>query len=102
MRKWRLKEYAVVGLLVWVAPLFGGQCHIEILSQKNSGEKIRIKFNSKLRTQKQCQALAKMHRPNFNPDQVKLKLVNYKWIGPATHLLAKKVKHSKRRRLPKF
>ncbi len=112
MRLLKLKEYTVLWILTLVTPVFSGQCRIDILNKKNSREKIRLQFNSKLRSKKQCQALAQMHRPNFNPAQVKYKIVNYHWSGSkivrTAHLKQKKSihlsRHKKlnRRPSPKF
>ncbi|MFM8314609.1 MAG: hypothetical protein ACKOA8_10020 [Deltaproteobacteria bacterium] len=89
--KSRQSEYifVILGILVSI-PVFGGQCFIKILNEKNSGEKITLQFSSKLKSQKQCQTLAKMHRPNFNPNLVKFKIVNYQWVPSQTSQVARK------------
>jgi hypothetical protein len=105
----RLKEYVFIGLLAFSNTTWAGQCSIDILNEKNSGEKIHLHFTSKLSSRRQCQELAQMHRPNFNSNQVKLKTVHYQWSGPEfkrladskrTHLA--KSKTLKRRHLRKF
>ena len=101
MLGWRLKEYKLLMVLLLTSTTWGGVCHIEILNEKNSGEKIRLKFQSKLKSQKQCQELARMHRPNFNPDQIKLKQVNYRWTG-SSQAVSKRNRSSKRHRSSKF
>lgn len=101
LRSLKLTEYTLLMGLFLTSPIFGGLCQIDILNEKNSGEKIRLKFISKLNSKKQCQVLARMHRPNFNPDQVKLKLVHYRWVGSKSSL-AKRSKSLKRRRSTQF
>lgn len=101
MQMWKLKEYALI--LGWsiTTSLFAGQCNIDVLNEKNSGEKIRVQFTSKLESKKQCKILADMHRPNYNPEQVKFKLVNFHWTGPigashsriTTHMKKKHLSH---------
>ena len=59
-------------------------CSISILSERNSGEKIRIKFNSLLGSKQECLKLAQMHQPNFNPEAIRSKKVSFKWTGPET------------------
>lgn len=106
----RRTVYILILFITIAAPSFAGKCKIEILNEKNSGEKIRFNFNSNLKSQKQCQMLANMHRPNFNPNQVKSKTVSYQWFGSSLKSKSSNKKHSseiakttqkKRRRLKK-
>ena len=63
-----------------------GNCLVSIFTERNSGEKLRINFQSTLHSKKECQHLAQMHQPNFTPDQVRSKTVTYRWNGPATYI----------------
>jgi hypothetical protein len=93
----RLKEYVLILSIGFSNPLWAGQCSIDIINERNSGEKVRLHFTSKLDNRQQCQKLAQMHRPNYDPNQVKLKIVTYEWSGPETKKTAssKKAKKSK-------
>jgi hypothetical protein len=95
MRIGGLKEYATLLILVLSSPLLGGQCKIHILNKKNSGEIINLQFTSRLNSKRQCQMLAQMHRPNFNPTQIRLKTVNYQWMGSRSKTVAV---HKKKKR----
>jgi hypothetical protein len=109
---WKLKEYSLLFLTVVAPAIFAGQCSISILNERNSGEKIRIHFISKLFSQEQCRALARMHQSNFNPDEIKSKKVSFQWSNgqqspmkiraPLKRAHLTQVKKTKSKKLPKF
>lgn len=62
----------------WTKP--HDNCHIRILTLRPSGEKNRILFKTHLGSRKQCERLAELHAPNFEPDKIARKDVGYKWV----------------------
>lgn len=64
----------------------GSNCQVSILTEKFSGQKMRVNFNSTQPSQTHCRKLAEMHLPNFNPDIIRRKTVNYYWNGHLTRL----------------
>ena len=66
--------------LAWAAPK-PPNCTISILTERTSGEKIRMNFDTRLRSAKECATLAQIHRKNFTPSTIVFKSVNYAWKG---------------------
>jgi len=104
LKKWvsGLKEYTILLPLILSTTLFAGQCKIQIANEKNSGEIIKLQFTSKLKSKRQCQMLAQMHRPNFNPTQIKHKSVNYQWLESQTKTVAQSKKKKRSSSLAKI
>jgi hypothetical protein len=61
-------------------------CQVSIYTEKFSGQKMRVNFQSTQPTQTHCRKLAEMHLPNFNPEIIKKKSVNFTWNGHLTFL----------------
>jgi hypothetical protein len=61
-------------------------CRVSILTEKFSGHKMRVNFQSSQPKESYCRKLAEMHLPNFNPDIVRKKSVSYAWNGQLTQL----------------
>lgn len=59
-------------------------CHISIQTEKWSGQKLRVNFQSTQPTKNHCKKLAEMHEPNFNPEAIRRKVVSFKWNGELT------------------
>lgn len=56
-------------------------CHIRILTTSRLGEKQRIVFKTRLGSKRECQKLARLHVPNFEPDRITRKEVAFKWTA---------------------
>lgn len=62
----------------WTKPI--ENCHIRIKTLTTLGEKNRLLFKTHLNSRKQCERLAQLHTPNFEPQKIARKDVGYKWV----------------------
>jgi len=54
-------------------------CRIRIRVEQVNGERHQITFGTKLASRRECERLAKMHTPNFDPERVSRKNVSFSW-----------------------
>lgn len=54
-------------------------CSVRVTNEQPNGERVKFKFDVHLESRSECQRLAKMHVPNYSPDTVAKKTVEWKW-----------------------
>ena len=54
-------------------------CFIRILTEKHSGDRMKLTFKTHLDSKKECKRLAELHTPNFAPDSIARKNVSFRW-----------------------
>jgi hypothetical protein len=74
-----MRPLAIAVCLCLPAALCAQTCRITIHQVSSKGEKSEIIFETALRSRQECEALAKMHQPNFDPAGVRRKQVSFLW-----------------------
>ncbi len=82
----------ILAVMLVAAPAFAApKCAIAIKEKLHDGKVESTSFRSDLRSQRECEVLAGLHRKNWSPSRVKEKRVAYAWNGvPAVARLTHK------------